>query len=321
MHMLLTGAVVLVLVSLPTAQTPPRDPPAPLRADLQLERHLRAEIDGGRAPETAYSELARLLRGRGDSDAADTVELQWRDRFPSSVAAHTAAAGVYHRRGDFDNAIAELRTVAVLQPQSAEARHRIAVYFWDKSRSDPNTDATIQMSYITQGLEAEDQALSISPDYAEALTYKNILLRLKANLTQDPTQKARLIADADELRNRVIEMQRRREATPLGSPSGANQPVIRRGTESFDETVARLMPVRVGGDVPAPRKIRDARPRYPMEAERQNAQGTVMVSVVIDDGGRVANARILRSVPLLDAAALDCVRQWLFTTTMIDRAA
>jgi protein TonB len=32
----------------------------------------------------------------------------------------------------------------------------------------------------------------------------------------------------------------------------------------------------------------------------------------------VVNARVLRSVPLLDQAALDAVRQWVFTPTLLN---
>jgi len=38
----------------------------------------------------------------------------------------------------------------------------------------------------------------------------------------------------------------------------------------------------------------------------------VLVEILIDERGRVARARVLRSVPLLDAAALDAVRAWSF---------
>ena len=41
-------------------------------------------------------------------------------------------------------------------------------------------------------------------------------------------------------------------------------------------------------------------------------EGTVLVEFVIDAGGRVVTARIVQSIPLLDAAALEAVREWIF---------
>jgi protein TonB len=61
-----------------------------------------------------------------------------------------------------------------------------------------------------------------------------------------------------------------------------------------------------------PRIIRQTRPRYPQDAFVQKIEGTVVVEIVIDRSGRVSQARVIRSVPLLDAAAIDAVREWVF---------
>ena len=47
-------------------------------------------------------------------------------------------------------------------------------------------------------------------------------------------------------------------------------------------------------------------------------QGIVVVECVIDREGRVASARVLRSIPLLDAAALAAVQQWLYRPTLLN---
>ena len=70
------------------------------------------------------------------------------------------------------------------------------------------------------------------------------------------------------------------------------------------------MPVR---DVDRPpRLLRQVRPIYPSEAFVKKVEGTVVIEIVIDEQGRVSRMRILTSVPLLDAAALEAVRQWVF---------
>ena len=46
--------------------------------------------------------------------------------------------------------------------------------------------------------------------------------------------------------------------------------------------------------------------------------GTVIVEATIDTDGRVRSARVLRSIPLLDEAALDAVRQWEYTPTLLN---
>jgi protein TonB len=47
-------------------------------------------------------------------------------------------------------------------------------------------------------------------------------------------------------------------------------------------------------------------------------QGVVILETLIGANGRVEDARILRSIPLLDQAALDAVRQWEFTPTLLN---
>jgi TonB family protein len=77
-------------------------------------------------------------------------------------------------------------------------------------------------------------------------------------------------------------------------------------------------PVRVGGDIKEPRKIRDAKPVYPPEAMAAGVQGVVIIEATIGPDGSVTNAKILRSQPMLDQAAVDSVRQWGFTPTYLN---
>ena len=75
-------------------------------------------------------------------------------------------------------------------------------------------------------------------------------------------------------------------------------------------------PVRTGGTMVAPKKIKHVSPIYPPRALVANVQGSVIVEATVGTDGKVTSARVLRSVPLLDQAALDAVRQWEFTPGM-----
>lgn len=67
-----------------------------------------------------------------------------------------------------------------------------------------------------------------------------------------------------------------------------------------------------------PRLIRQVKPQYPQEAFVKKIEGTVQLEILIDKSGRVAGARVIKSIPLLDAAAVKTVRQWLFTPAIKD---
>lgn len=75
---------------------------------------------------------------------------------------------------------------------------------------------------------------------------------------------------------------------------------------------APTQPIRLHSGIAAPRKTVDAQPVYPPIAQSARVEGIVIIEVIISETGEVTSAKILRSVPLLDAAALDAVRKWRF---------
>jgi TonB family protein len=76
--------------------------------------------------------------------------------------------------------------------------------------------------------------------------------------------------------------------------------------------------LRVGGDIKAPLKILDVRPIYPPLALAASVTGVVIIETRIGTDGSVEEAHVLRSIPLLDQAALDAVKQWRFTPTLLN---
>ena len=54
------------------------------------------------------------------------------------------------------------------------------------------------------------------------------------------------------------------------------------------------------------------KPRYPDEARQQRIRGRVELQFVVDTAGHVENVRVLRSIPALDEAAVQCLKEWQF---------
>jgi protein TonB len=82
-----------------------------------------------------------------------------------------------------------------------------------------------------------------------------------------------------------------------------------------------VTPVRITSDLRPPAKLKDVMPVYPDIAMRARISGMVVLEAVIDAEGRVVNVKVLRSVPMLDQAAIDAVRQWEFTPTRLNGVA
>jgi len=72
------------------------------------------------------------------------------------------------------------------------------------------------------------------------------------------------------------------------------------------------------GDIKPPRLVRRIEPAYPEIARQARREGVVILEATTDIFGRVTSVRILRSVPLLDEAALDAVRQWVYEPLLVN---
>lgn len=76
--------------------------------------------------------------------------------------------------------------------------------------------------------------------------------------------------------------------------------------------------VRVGGDLKAPAPVERVEPEYPPLAVRAKVQGVVILEARVDRQGRVEDVRVLRSIPLLDNAAIAAVRQWRYSPLLLN---
>ena len=81
--------------------------------------------------------------------------------------------------------------------------------------------------------------------------------------------------------------------------------------------LTRAAPVRISSGMKGPQKIVDVKPVYPALARAAHVEGVVILDAVLGIDGRVDQVRVLRSVPLLDQAAIDAVRQWRYTPTLL----
>jgi protein TonB len=96
----------------------------------------------------------------------------------------------------------------------------------------------------------------------------------------------------------------------LPVPSGPARLVPRRQTSG---------PVRVDGQtVKSPMRLVNVNPVYPEEARAARIEGVVILEITIGENGSVTNARVLRSIPMLDQAAIDAVLQWVYEPTLLN---
>ena len=111
---------------------------------------------------------------------------------------------------------------------------------------------------------------------------------------------------------------------PPGEPGTGPEGPGRGGPEPGDVgadgggAIGSGAPVRPGGDLQPPAKVRHVTPAYPELARRAGVEGVVVLECVIDPSGHVAEVKILRGQPLLDGAAVEAVRQWVYRPTRLN---
>jgi TonB family protein len=302
------------------AQTQPRDPrPGVPRVVSAREQQLQGALRTDPTSVANWLELAKLQEERDAIADAETT-LQAALGATQSRQVLMSMAGFYNRQGQFDKTMAALEDAAARDTSDPAGHQLVAVYYWEKAQKDQRLTPEQKATYIQSGIAASDRALALNPDYIEALTYKNILLRMQGNMETDLARRQALYAQADGLRNRAVELAKARGPVP-SAQGGFGTPPPPPPPPPMPPFVDGVQAIRIGGAIKTPTKIRDVKPVYPPEALAADVSGVVIVEALIDPQGNVHNTQVLRSIPMLDQAALDAIKQWQFTPTLLNGVA
>jgi TonB family protein len=84
---------------------------------------------------------------------------------------------------------------------------------------------------------------------------------------------------------------------------------------------AATQPVKIGGNIRAPRKLKHVSPAYPPAMRAAGREGVVPIEAIIGTDGAVHSVRVLSASihPDFAVAAADAVRQWQFAPTLLNR--
>jgi tetratricopeptide (TPR) repeat protein len=148
---------------------------------------------------------------------------------PQDEKACNALAAFYNEphwdgKSKFDLAIEVLQRCATLLPASdPSGYYKVAVFYWDKAYRDPTLAEKEKDVYADRGLESVDKALQIKPDYVDALIYKGLLLRVKAQVATNDKLRNQYLDQAQTLSKqaRDLRLQQQREAEEAAKTLGA----------------------------------------------------------------------------------------------------
>jgi tetratricopeptide (TPR) repeat protein len=186
--------------------------PDKLNDPSQAEPILRRMIELEPTEPSNYTYLSRIYEENGDYDQAEQLLVKAREMKPNDAGVYVTLAAFYNRQGEFDKTMEALHARAEKEPNNPEAFYTIATYYWEKAYRDFTTSQADKIKFVQAGNDAIDKALKLKADYPEALTYKNLLLRVQANLEKDPAKQQSLLKEADQFRDRAMEIQKKQRA-------------------------------------------------------------------------------------------------------------
>lgn len=169
------------------------------------------EQDPGYLP--GWFGLANLYEQSGDYARAEEMLNKAKEARPKDSSVYLQLAGYHNRQGAFDKTMEALHTRAEIEPNNPEAFYTIATYYWEKAYRDFTLSNADQIKYTLEGLKAVDEAIRLKSDYPEALSYKNLLLRVQARLVKNPAEQQKLLAEAKEYEARANEVRQKQRAS------------------------------------------------------------------------------------------------------------
>ena len=191
----------------------------------------------------------------------------------------------------FDVAADWYGKLTAADPGNKDAFYSLGVIAWTQA------SRRVGLEYgtrIEDGLSNLRRALEIDPKFGDAMTYLNLLYRLRADLRGSSEEGRQDMALADEWLQRAVQAKR---ALPDGSEA-------RR--------------IHVAANVQAANLIRHVPPVYTPLALQARIQGTVRFRAIIDPQGHVANLQLISGHPLLVVPAQEAVKQWQYKPTLLN---
>jgi tetratricopeptide (TPR) repeat protein len=162
-----------------------------------------------------YQALARLYLEQGMNEEAEAMFVRGAEVRPDDPVGYQMLANFYNQMGDFENTLKAFSRRAEIEPNNPEAWHTMATFYYDKVLRDTRLAPAVANEYLDSGIEAADQALELNPEYYEAVSFKSMLLTLKANKEPNNAAKKVLLNEAADYYERALALQEAQAAAPI----------------------------------------------------------------------------------------------------------
>lgn len=148
---------------------------------------------------------------------------EWLKANPADLEAVRSVATLYAKQGNFNESLNWYEKITLLDAKNPESFYTYGVVCYEKVSKNPPADMAERMAIIEKGKNALRRAITMNPDYFEALVYLNLLLRQQATVETDPVKQQALVAEADKVRAQAVEIVKKRKAAAAPAAAAPKQ--------------------------------------------------------------------------------------------------
>jgi type II secretory pathway pseudopilin PulG len=131
---------------------------------------------------------------------------------PADPELYAARGSVRSSHHAYATAAEDFDKAAELDPQNAERQYTIGVVHYEAVAKSADLPDAAKREHIRRGIAALKRAEALKDNYFESMTYRSLLVRQQALLEKDPEVQKKLVAEADAIRDRVLEIIKSRRA-------------------------------------------------------------------------------------------------------------
>ncbi|HSP16908.1 MAG TPA: tetratricopeptide repeat protein [Thermoanaerobaculia bacterium] len=177
-------------------------------AAAELRNYLKRKPDDRIAREALIN---LYLNANRTTDAINYFR-EWLKDHPADIEAVRSIATLYAKQGNFNESLNWYEKITLLDNNNPEAFYIYGVVCYEKVAKNPPADPAEKIAIIEKGKGALTRAMNMKPDYFEAIVYLNLLYRQEALVETDPVKQQALIAQAEQLKNKAVEIIKARKA-------------------------------------------------------------------------------------------------------------
>jgi tetratricopeptide (TPR) repeat protein len=184
-------------------------------AIVELNKYLKKRPDD----RVARDALINMYLNANRTDEAIAYFVTYLKDHPADLEAVKSVATLYAKKGDFNESLNWYQKITLLDSKNPESFYIFGVVCYEKVAKNPPADNGEKLAIIEKGKQALQHSIDMKPDYFESMAYLNLLWRQQALLETDPVKAQQDVAQADQIRNRAVEIIKQKKAAAAAKKS------------------------------------------------------------------------------------------------------